>query len=145
MLVLASALRKEISSRSGVEIILVQFPDDRVDAFIESGRIDGDFTRIGGFQNYLRDLVNGLPDLLKVSEPIGRFSYFTYTMQADIEIDDWNNLKKYRVAYIEGSKTMATKLKPIHDNIFPVKNTKAGLRFLAAGRADIFVHINFLV
>ncbi len=131
-------LAKEISQRGGVDIILVPVPENRLITLLKSGRIDGDFTRIGEFQD-------AEPALIQVAEPIGSFSYFAYTMKDDIEIDDWNSLIDYRVAYIEGSKIMAKKLKPIHDNIFPVKNTEAGLHFLAAGRADIFVHIEFLV
>lgn len=135
---IAQKLAEEISRRSGIDITLVTFPDDRLVELLKAGKIDGDFSRIGGFEK-------SIPGLIQIPEPLGSFAYFAYTMKDDIRIDGWESLNKYSVAYITGSKTMATKLKPIHNDLYPVKTTEAGLNFLAAGRSDIFVHITFLV
>ncbi|MCW9034438.1 MAG: transporter substrate-binding domain-containing protein [Alphaproteobacteria bacterium] len=135
---ITQSLADEIGSRSGQEITIIALPAHRAKQLFKSGRIDGDWSRVDGFG---KDIYG----IIKISEPIASHPYFAYATRDDIKINGWESLKPYRVAYPRGWAVIELNLEPIHKNLIPVASAEAGLKFVAAGRADVFINIPFIV
>jgi len=135
---IAQSIASEIGVRSGTEINLIAIPAKRATEYLLSGEIDGDLSRIEGFGEEI-------PWLIRVSEPIAMFPYYAYSKERNIQIDGWNSIKRYKVAYIEDSAVIEAMLGPETTNLYSFSSAEAGLNFVASGRADIFVHIPFAI
>ena len=130
-------LATEVGRRSGVEIEIVALPAKRAFRLLKKGLIDGDWSRVDGYGTEI-------PRLIKIPEPIASHPYLAYTANEEIVISGWESLKPYRVAYLRGWKVVELNLQPFHNNLFPVSNNESGFRFIAAGRADVFINIPFI-
>jgi len=132
------SLANEIMRRTDITIKFIHLPAKRTINYLEAGLIDGDFSRVSNFGSEV-------PGLIRIPEPIATHPYVAYTINEDIVVNSWNSLKPYSVIYIGGWTVVEEKLTPIHDNLITVNSVEAGLNVIAAGRADIFISIPFLV
>ena len=130
-------LADEISKRSGVEIILIPFPGKRATISLQSGIIDGDFSRVAGFEKEV-------PGLIRIQEPINSHPYLAYTTNKKIKINGWKSLKPYRVCHLSGWKVIELNLKPYHKNLIALNSAKQCLKFVGINRADLFISIPFI-
>ncbi|MCP4757373.1 MAG: amino acid ABC transporter substrate-binding protein [Proteobacteria bacterium] len=135
---ITESLADAIGAHAGTKITIVALPAKRAEALLRQREIDGDWSRVDGFEKKI-------PGLIKISEPLASYPYIAYSVRKDIKIDGWKSLKPYRVAYLRGWKVIDFKLKPIHNKLHPVNNAEHALHFLAAGRADVFINIPFIV
>ena len=134
----SQALADEIGERVGTDILLVSLPTLRALVDLKSGKIDGDFSRVAGFEK-------DVPGLIQIKEPINSHPYIAYTTSQDITINGWESLIQYKVAYLRGWKVIETNLWLIHNNLTPLDTPESGLTFMISGRADIFINIPFIM
>jgi len=135
---IARSLADEIQRRTDLTIDFIHLPAKRSLNYLESGIIDGEWSRVANFGTEL-------PGLIRISEPVATHYYIAYTINKDIVIDSWESLKPYSVAYLRGWTVIDNKLGSVHNNLIPVNSVEAGLNFITAGRADVFVSIPFFV
>jgi ABC-type amino acid transport substrate-binding protein len=132
------SLAKEIAKRSGVEISTIGMPAKRAQLWLSEKTIDGDWSRVDGFQN-------DIPGLLKISEPLAEHPYTAYSTRNDVKIDGWKSLKEYRVVYPRGWRIVEKNLLAFHKNLRASDSISSGLSIVAVRRADIYISIPFLV
>jgi polar amino acid transport system substrate-binding protein len=135
---ITESLAAEVGSRSEIDINIIALPAKRAKLYLKQGEIDGDWVRVDG---YGKDI----PGLIKISEPTASHPYNAYSIRNDIQIAGWKSLKPYSVAYPRGWKVIELSLKPFHKDLVPTDSVDSGLSFVAAGRADVFINIPFIV
>ena len=135
---IAQSIATEMALRSGTEITLMAIPSKRVNAYLRSEEIDGNFSRTGELSQESRGLI-------RVAEPAATFPIYAYVTRKDLVIDEWESLKPYKVAYTADTQFIESKLMSNKTEIFPFVDVAAGLNFLASGRVDVFVHSPFVV
>lgn len=91
------AVSEEAFARAGAQFKLVSLPSERSLLSADNGDVDGEGLRVGG-------LSKDYPNLVQVPEPYVRISFVAFSTDATIVLDDWDSLRPYRVAFINGWK-----------------------------------------
>lgn len=124
----------EIAKRCDVEISLVPMYAQRERDLLLAGKIDGVFARTAA----LEITVSGLT---RVPEPTSSLPIYAYATRKNIVIDGWDSIKAYKVAYLTDDLYFESNFESTTDNTFSFSSIASALKFVDAGRADIFVHI----
>jgi ABC-type amino acid transport substrate-binding protein len=135
---LGKNIMDEVSKRTGIEMGLKVFPPKRALSALTDGKFDGDWARIDGFDKKI-------PGLIKVLEPIASQALTAYSTRDDIAVDGWKSLEPYRVVYPLGSLIVEYHLKPFHKKLTTSANISSGLSMVAADRADVYIHVPFII
>ena len=132
----ADKLVQQISLTMATPIKLIYLPAKRATLLLSSGEIHAELARIPSYQQ-------SIPLAIKVPEPIFQTPYFAYTVSTDFKVNGWQSLKPYKIVTVRG-RTFVDEFLSTH-RTEKVDSTKAALRFLQAGRADIFIAIPYNV
>ncbi len=135
---IAQAMADDLSRRLKVNLTVVNLPGQRSIEYLKSGKIDGDWSRVDGFNQVV-------PGLIKVSEPMASHPFLAYSLKRDIKINGWESLKPFRVVYLRGWKIIERELKDVHEHLHPVDDASIALALLIANRADVFVHVPYVI
>lgn len=129
----AQSAANDIAKRCGVEISLVPMDAQREKEFLLSGEIDGVFARVVGLEFTV-------PGLVRVPESTASFPVYAYAKRKDIVINGWDSLKAYKVTYLTDHLFFKLNFDPVLRNAVSFANIESAVKFVDAGRADIFVH-----
>jgi polar amino acid transport system substrate-binding protein len=122
-------LVEKICARNGIGVIPQTPPVGRSLLNVNQGIDDGDGPRIGG-------LSATYPNLVRVPEPFGDFTFGAFAKHKEIRIDGWDSLKQLNVAYITGWKIFDLRVTQAK-SITKVKNKDLLFRLLDADRTDV--------
>ncbi len=132
----AQALLNAIARKMGVSIELISLPAKRITLMLRKGEIHADFSRIKEYQN-------DVATAIRVDEPILTLPYHAYSTTESISINGWNNLESYNIVGVRGFVFVENYLK--NHKIYHVDSADTALKFLKAGRADIFIETSLVV
>jgi len=90
-----AALTKELFSRINMDAKVIRLPSSRSIINANEGIDDGVIARTIGMEKKYSNLIRIPVDVLK-------FKFMAYTLDKSIEINKWDSLKPYSVAYIRG-------------------------------------------
>lgn len=137
----AQAAYEEAFGRLGYAVEIVSLPSQRALILSNSGVLDGEVSRLSGFDPHGR-----YPNLLQVPEPVFLGKISAYTLGDGPEIEGWHSLAEgaFLVVYQHGILLVHKRLRewvPAARRI-SVASTIQGLRFLRAGRAKVYVELS---
>ena len=126
--------------RLGYKYHVAKYPQKRLIAYMKSGRLDGDTTRVYNF-----NANNKHPYYIRIDESIDTIHFDAFVTDSKIKVNTWSDLEKgnLRIGYLAGVQLSEQKLKKYISKsklqVQPVSNIN-GLRQLKAGRIDVFVY-----
>ncbi len=123
---------KEAFQRIGISIKIVSLPAERGVINVNQGIDDGLFVKIAGVEERY-------PNLIMVPEKICDYDFAAFTKNPSIQINGWESLKPYHVAYLRGWKMYETNIKAAR-SIITVKDDDALIELLTHGRVDIIAY-----
>jgi polar amino acid transport system substrate-binding protein len=88
---------EEAFQRTGNKFKLINLPSERSLVAANAGEIDGEGLRVAG-------LSGKYPNLIQVPEAYIGISFVAFAKDATIKLGSWDDLKNYRVAFINGWK-----------------------------------------
>lgn len=131
----------EVFKRMGYGFEYKLLPTQRSLVEMNAGRIDGEGFRV----RFNEKLKNQFPNIIQVSESIGKVSLDVFAIDPTIKLDGWKSLKgkAYTIIYLRGQKMAELNLPKYvdPDNIIASNNTRYALKMLINERADILVAI----
>ncbi len=128
---------KEIFRRLNINLTFEHYPFKRASKEVNSGRADGEPSRI-------RSYGASYPNLVRVDEPIYYMIVAAYKANPSIPVlNGWKDLKNtdYRVEYPRGMKICEINLSKVvkSERLSTITKTSQGLQKLAIGRIDIYI------
>lgn len=119
----------EVFERIGRSITIQIVPGERSLINLDHGIDDAVFVRISGMET-------DYPNVRMVPEKIMDSNFVAFTLDPNVKVKKWADLKSYSVAYINGWKIFEQK---VQDAKFVTKVSNPSQLFdlLAAGRADV--------
>ena len=132
---------KEAFSRLGYTFAYNLYPLKRSLSESNAGRIDGECARA----QMPQALQKKYPNLIQVEEPIWESHICVYSMSPDIQVDGWQDLKKYKDNVIGFSKggvyldRMVRQYRSKSQTFYGAVNYTQGLRMLASKRIGMFL------
>ena len=128
----------EAFTRLGIEFECPFYPPKRASNMADEGMVDGEPARAA---YYAKDHSN----LIRLDVPVGSVKFTAFATNSTIQLDGWESLRKtdYRVEYLRGIKACEEGLPDVvsPDKLSAISRVMQGLKRLAAGRIDIFVHL----
>ena len=97
-------IAKEAFARIGVKVEVTKLPGERALLNANSGIDDGDLLRIPGLEKKYQNLI-------RIPEKVMDFEFVAFTLNQDIKVNNFDDLKKYTVAYVTGWKFYENKVK----------------------------------
>jgi polar amino acid transport system substrate-binding protein len=99
-----------------------------------SGQVDGELWRILGVDEEYTNLIR---------VPTGIWAHPELAfVKGDIELDGWESLAPYRVAFRKGTKVVENNIKGIVENQMPVDEIEEAFEMLAKGAVDVVISDN---
>lgn len=132
---------KDAFSKLGYTFAYNLYPLKRSLPESNAGRIAGECARA----QMPRALQKKYPNLIQVKEPICESHICVYSMSPDIQVDGWQELKKYEnnvIGFNKGSvylDRMIRKYRSTSQTFYGALNYTQGLRMLASNRIGIFL------
>lgn len=129
-----------LSDKMGTPIELVYRPHKRMYHELMEGRnFQGVFIGKDGFEK------EG-PHLIKIPQPVVSSPFFAFATSDTIKINGWKSLADYKVIYKSGIKFIEENLEKNRIlSTYPIDSRINGIKFLLAGRADVFVDAPLLM
>lgn len=126
-------LGHECFRRAGLDVKVISLPSERSLVAANGGEVDGEGLRVAG-------LTAQYPNLVQIPERFVRISFVAFAKDATINLDGgWDSLAPYRVAFINGWKTLeanARQARVIHK----VDKPEQMFRMLDEGRVDMVLY-----
>ena len=135
---IAQQLADNLGDRCNQDISLKSMPAKRADKLLEAGDLDGAWSRVIGLEKRVKNIH-------RIIEPIANHPYIAYSVKTDIKTAGWESLQSYKVSYQRGWTVIANHLAADHPALSALQNAKAAIRFLQAGRADVFISIPYIM
>jgi polar amino acid transport system substrate-binding protein len=121
----------EAFRRIGVQARLLQLPSERALQNANQGIDDGSYPRIAGLSSLY-------PNLVMVSEPMGRFPFTAFTRDPALKADAWADLRGRKVASVAGWKLVEMSLKDVTE-LKLVRDEEALFALLDKGRTEVAI------
>lgn len=118
-------------TRLGYRLKVEHLPGERALLLANSGVADGELLRIGGLQKRYTDLI-------QVPEKTFDMEFMAFARNKDLQINNWDDLKKYSVAIITGWKILENNI-PEGVDLIKVKNPQQLFELASKGRTDIIL------
>lgn len=123
---------REALKRIGYKLVINRQPAERGLRSINSGKIDGEMSRIRGIEKIY-------PNLVMVDEKIMNWDFVVFS-EKDIQLaNGWNSLEKKNLAFINGWKILEKNV-PASAVITKVKNSSQLFTLLKKGRVDYVIY-----
>lgn len=118
-------------ARTGVGVSLLQLPSERGLFMADSGQVDGDGNRISGLQA-------AYPNLHQVPESNMTYEFTAFALRPDVNVGNWDDLRRYTVAYIIGWKIYDENVRA--SSTVKVATPENLFALLRAGRVDVALY-----
>lgn len=125
-------LATEVYKRIGYDINIIYTPSARALSNINSGIDDGCMSRVEGLEKLY-------PNMIHMDEHAVEWKFVAFTKRNDIQINSWQELKDYNVAYINGWKIFELNVKH-YKTLKRVRDPNQLYKMLESGRADVVLH-----
>ena len=137
---ISHAVGSKVFGKFSIQFRLKQFPKERALAQANSGVVDGDAYRVFDFHKVTN---NEYPNLMRINETYLSVSFtaFVTDKNKDLEVADWTDLSKYKVAVIRGNKKMEARAKKYlqKENRIVVSEYEQAFGKLTLGRLDVVI------
>jgi len=136
-----SKVYTEALKRMSIGFEFVNVPPRRASADVAFGKVDGELNRVKGYWDRY-------PDMVKVPEPNFTAEMAVYTLDPDLKIQSFAELKKVasnnlKIGYVDGIPACELALEVLGDQPVTTSPTRMkGMLMLASGRIDLFVVSN---
>lgn len=132
---MAETFYRNVFDRLDYDFTMTPLPLTREASEIAMGHYDGSCGRTSN------PILSQLPHLIKIDQPIARFSLELIATKASPEIKDLEDLPPgSSIAYVRGSTTLEAKLKKYPQlNSFPAPTENSALKMLIANRVDFYL------
>lgn len=127
---LTKRILKTAYQRLNIKIEFVYLPAERSLHAANECSIDGEGSRVAGLEQQY-------PNLIKIKIPIETISLSAYSKNKTINIQGWQSLKPYRIAYLRGVKVIQKNL--IGFKTETVTNIKQAFMMLEHDRVDVVI------
>lgn len=130
-------LLTEAFKRHGYDLDVVELPAHRSLVEANSGRVDGDLSRVSDFHSVSQ---NQYSNLIRIESKLMSVSISLFANK-DLILDNPNDLSGLHIGYKRGeenTRKLLTDLYPA-DYIFATDSNEMSLRILAKGRLDVIV------
>ena len=121
----------EAMSRVGLDVEFQALPSERSLLNASAGIDDGDGPRIDGLDEHY-------PGLVQVPEPVVRFEFVAFSRDADLQIEDWDDLVGREVAIIRGWKILERSIQGAA-SLVRVRVPTSLAEMLRLDRTEVFV------
>ena len=132
----------EAFQRLGYEFRYDGYPAARASAMSDSGKVDGEISRVFEYQDTH-------PNLIRVDEALYSTKFVAFAVKPGIELHGWKSLENtaYRVDYRRGVKLSKSELSLVVAPGFlsEVTTAEQGLMKLIKGRTDLYVDVEFII
>ena len=136
--VITSALLSEAFRKNDVKFSLKSYPNIRSMKMANSGRSDGELTRVYDFHK-----VTGgkYPNLVRIDSQLMTVDISVFAKDASLVVKDWSDLNGLKIVYRRGRKKLESQLENITNPvlIFPAKTDKTAFLMTAGDRADVVI------
>ncbi|OUR77843.1 hypothetical protein A9Q83_10040 [Alphaproteobacteria bacterium 46_93_T64] len=137
---LTTLVLTEAFKRLGYSYEVESYPQKRGIYLMRTGRVDGDATRVYGFNKEGKH-----PYYVRVNESHAAIFFDAFVTDPKIKITSWEDLKNgnYRVGYLEGVKFSEQHLIGFIDKdklISQPNSNLNGLKQLVNGRTDVYIY-----
>jgi polar amino acid transport system substrate-binding protein len=122
----------EVFQTLGKTVKINRLPSARSLENVNNGLDDGEYARIAG-------LTATFPNLRIVNEKLLDFAFTAFVRNPELQINDWNGLAGYHIAFINGWKIYETEVKAAA-SILKVSTEAELFSLLANGRIDIALY-----
>lgn len=123
---------KHMFQRVGLEATTIVLPSERSLINANTGEDDGNIARIKGIEKKYTNLI-------MVPEKVIDFDFVAFTKNEKFMVENWQSLKPYNVAYINGWKVFEKKVKH-YKSVVKTRDSKQLFHLLEKGRADIVLY-----
>lgn len=128
----------EAFKRLGYNMVYKFYPMERVSIQADEGDVDGELARVKSYAKLH-------PNLIRVDEPAISSKFVAYATNPEIRLKGWESLRgtNYKIDLRRGAKQSKSNLSKLglKSNLYFIDSSKAGLKRLLAGRADIFIEL----
>ncbi len=118
--------------RIGVDVKTILLPSERSLINVNNGVDDGNIARIKGVEKKYKNLV-------MIPEKIINFDFVVFTKNKQFKVSNWQSLKPYNVAFINGWKFFEKKVKQ-YKSLVRTRDSKQLFNLLSNGRVDIVLY-----
>lgn len=127
---------EEVLETLDCELEVQQFQSAHCLELSNSGQVDGEIWRIKGLETEY-------PNLIRV--PVALWSHPELAfVKRDIELDAWQSLAPYRVAYRVGTKVVENNIQGIVRDQVPLDTIDEGFELLIKGEVDVVISDNIV-
>jgi polar amino acid transport system substrate-binding protein len=119
-------------ARMGYQLKVSHLPAERALINANNGVDDGDLNRIGGLEKFY-------PNLIQVPEQTFDMEFAAFAKNVTFSTTDWNTLKPYTVAIINGWKILERSIPP-EVTLTKVKNSEQLFNLLEKDRVDVILY-----
>ncbi|MEM5527896.1 hypothetical protein WN093_03595 [Gammaproteobacteria bacterium AS21] len=124
----------QIYQKLDYDIVIKQYPDKRALKMSNNGEVDGELLRIKGMQQYY-------PNLRMVPTAIDQLDAQALAIDLDVEMNDWQDLKPYKIGIINGIKY--AQIGTLGMQVHPVNTYQELFDLLERKRVDVIVCTKF--
>ncbi len=124
----------QIYQKLDYDIVIKQYPDKRALKMSNNGEVDGELLRIKGMQQYY-------PNLRMVPTAIDQLDALALAIDLDVEMNDWQDLKPYKIGIINGIKY--AQIGTLGMQVHPVNTYQELFDLLERKRVDVIVCTKF--
>ncbi len=129
----AEIILKEAYKRANIDLIIKKYPDKRGIHSANLGQIDGDVLRY-------KKIVKVFPNLIILPVVIYRGTINAFSIRKDIQINNWDDLKPYKLSHRIGVDLIEKNVKGM--NVELVENEDQAFKLLSSQRIDLVIEIN---
>lgn len=101
-----------------------------------SGQVDGELWRIEGVDAEYKNLI-------RVPVPLWSHPELAF-VKGDIELDGWESLSPYRIAFRAGTKVVENNIKDMVEHQVPLASIDEAFELLAKGEVDVVISDNIV-
>lgn len=123
---------REAFSRIGYEVTISRIPAERAMTNVNKGIDDGKYIKIAGLSRLY-------PNTIQVSEKCIDYEFVIFTKKADFKPTDYDSLKPYNVAFINGWKILEKNVVGTA-SLTKVENAELLFKLLEKDRTDIIIY-----
>lgn len=125
----------EMYRRAGFQLEVHRLPGQRGLKMVEDGNMDSTFMRVKG-------IIKNFKNLVQMDEPVFKRDFVAFSRNKNINIENWDSLEPYNVAYVNGWKILEWNIKK-YKSIQAVKTSKQLFQLLDKNRVDVIVYAKY--
>lgn len=125
----------EMFRRAGYLSDVRRLPGQRAISLVEEGYMDADFSLVKGIAKRLKNLV-------QMNEPTFRRDFVVFSKNKNLTIENWDSLKPYSVAFMNGWKILEWNIKN-YKSLTKTSNPRQLFKLLDNDRVDTVVYAKY--